>query len=646
MDYRVLAHTEFGGALAPMSMARRPSMINAAPLPNTTQLNASPRSTTSFAGRPSESSAPTPFSSVLSSAQGNQPDPRSPAPIKSQDLSKDAIVRPKNSLPTRGNPPSTPSQSSGTETTVQTAAPGTIVPTPVSTAADTSMPTPPVDTSSTLVVLLSETQSSSPLLASELETLAAAQTSPTQVPAPTNSFATPPSAPAATTSSAPAAASSSVPAPKDTTDSAGVAEIGIAAVISSSTESVAILLPDSSANDGGTGNSILPSTSTATPTLGLEQLAEVAVQLDTPATSQQTVKQPAKGTPPAVAPRAVAPPGVAPPAVEVNQLVSPELLASIGGGDSSNSSGNAGLTSKKAQSDATAQIAQEFVSKLQAALNYPETKGAPAAPISAATGGKLTGDDANQTTENSDSQGSTSSVSNLALSSAVNQSTNSGDLNQKSQDADSAAAVKAAGLTTVSVDPSLHALADAPGQSAWADAGSSAPQVSKENIPVTSPQAPNPSPQAAPLPASLSDIAQASQLYQRVGGAEMHIAMQTDLLGSIDLHAVVHQSTLSATIGVQRADVQSLLANDLPALQHALADQRFHVEQISVLDTSVGGHLEQGGHQQQQQNGSAPSHLPVPAAGLLSDSREEESMPAWSGIAALVDHSGQLSIRV
>lgn len=75
------------------------------------------------------------------------------------------------------------------------------------------------------------------------------------------------------------------------------------------------------------------------------------------------------------------------------------------------------------------------------------------------------------------------------------------------------------------------------------------------------------------LPASLNDVVQASRLYQRVGGAEMHIAMDTDLLGSIDLRAVVHQSGLTAAIGVQHADVQALLSSELPGLQHALSQR-------------------------------------------------------------------------
>ena len=123
------------------------------------------------------------------------------------------------------------------------------------------------------------------------------------------------------------------------------------------------------------------------------------------------------------------------------------------------------------------------------------------------------------------------------------------------------------------------------------------------------------------LPRSLNDVNQATQLYQRVGGAEMHIAMDTDLLGVIDLRAVVHQGSLSATIGVQRADVQTLLVNELPALQHSLTEKNLQVGQISVtagsIDSGANPNAQSQDHwNRQSQNTSAAS---APAAPLYRD---------------------------
>jgi hypothetical protein len=146
------------------------------------------------------------------------------------------------------------------------------------------------------------------------------------------------------------------------------------------------------------------------------------------------------------------------------------------------------------------------------------------------------------------------------------------------------------------------------------------------------------------LPASLNDVVQASRLYQRVGGAEMHIAMDTDLLGSIDLRAVIHQSGLTATIGVQHADVQALLSSELPGLQHALSQKNLHVEQISIFGSAVGSHSNQGGSQSQQQK-HTPAFAPqATAAWSGSANGPGESLASVSDPVA-VGGTGRLSVH-
>lgn len=142
------------------------------------------------------------------------------------------------------------------------------------------------------------------------------------------------------------------------------------------------------------------------------------------------------------------------------------------------------------------------------------------------------------------------------------------------------------------------------------------------------------------LPRSLSDIAQASQLYQGVGRAEMRVAVDTDSFGAIDLRAVVHQGSLSATIGVQRADVQMLLVNQLPALQHALADKNLQVAQISVLAGSIGG---SGSGQPQEQR---DREVPSAASGQVvsEDHREFRVLPKSDDAAEPVGYSTRLSV--
>jgi hypothetical protein len=189
--------------------------------------------------------------------------------------------------------------------------------------------------------------------------------------------------------------------------------------------------------------------------------------------------------------------------------------------------------------------------------------------------------------------------------------------------------------TAASMSQSMHAAAQA---ATLPDA--SAPAKTAQDVATSSPQSPAPS--LPSLPRSLNDVSQATQLYQRVGGAEMHIAMDTDLLGLIDLRAVVHQGTLSATIGVQRADVQTLLVNELPALQHSLAEKNLQVGQISVLAGSVGNGTNANSQPRDQQNRQGPT---APAAPVFRDDAPSFISRAHMGeAAALTGNSARLSV--
>jgi len=230
-------------------------------------------------------------------------------------------------------------------------------------------------------------------------------------------------------------------------------------------------------------------------------------------------------------------------------------------------------------------------------------------------------------------------------------SANGQNSDPKNSNSNSAAVAKAAGLAQASGGGPLHAPADAPPQapaaagSAAADAGTQASALpGNANASIAS----RPVPLPAAAPSSLNDVVQASQLYQHVGGAEMHIAMSTDLLGAVDVHAVVRQSTVTATIGVQRPDVQTLLANDLPALQHALAEHSLHVEQISVLGGSTGNQMDMGRQTPQNQQDWRGALAASRSIGHDSDSRALQLSTAAQGAATAPASyaAGRLSIHV
>ena len=145
------------------------------------------------------------------------------------------------------------------------------------------------------------------------------------------------------------------------------------------------------------------------------------------------------------------------------------------------------------------------------------------------------------------------------------------------------------------------------------------------------------------LPRSLGEVSQATQLYQRMSGAEMHVSMDTDLLGSIDLRAVMHQGSLSATIAVQRPDVQSLLVNELPALQHSLAEKNLQVGQISVTAGSVGS--EANPQEQTPPDRRQPqTQTAQPMAPVYGDGPPVSPLPATAAAAARAIGRSRLSV--
>lgn len=260
-----------------------------------------------------------------------------------------------------------------------------------------------------------------------------------------------------------------------------------------------------------------------------------------------------------------------------------------------------GADTQKTVSDSRQRIVSQISSHLQSVLDGASAKvvqppggsaGANAAP------GNSSGNSSSGTSSNSSNAGSQNGSQDAATASAETAASDATKTatqpDAKDSAISSAAATKAAGMAAMAASTSTH-VAD----SSSASAGAS--NTPADAAPANNARASSlPLPLPASLPASLQDVVNASALYQRVGGADMHIAMQMDLLGSVDLHASIHQGALTATIGVQHTDVQALLSNDLPILQHALAEQNLHVEQISVLDHSAGGRMDLGGHAQQQ----------------------------------------------
>lgn len=84
------------------------------------------------------------------------------------------------------------------------------------------------------------------------------------------------------------------------------------------------------------------------------------------------------------------------------------------------------------------------------------------------------------------------------------------------------------------------------------------------------------------------DIVNAASMLQVQGKTEMRVALQTDNLGPVELHAVLEAGHLGASIAVVNHDAHTLLTNNLPALQQALTDQNLRLDHLSVLNTPMG----------------------------------------------------------
>src|SRR5271165_531997 len=132
--------------------------------------------------------------------------------------------------------------------------------------------------------------------------------------------------------------------------------------------------------------------------------------------------------------------------------------------------------------------------------------------------------------------------------------------------------------TPTSVAPSLVPPTSAPPSSVVVSAQPPAPHENPSSDPTPEPL---PAPQTDPPNAGhfVSD----AQLSQTAGRSEMRIALQSDNLGNIEVHAKFTGDSLGANITVEKRDAHTALANDLPALQQALSDQQLRVGQISLL---------------------------------------------------------------
>jgi hypothetical protein len=88
--------------------------------------------------------------------------------------------------------------------------------------------------------------------------------------------------------------------------------------------------------------------------------------------------------------------------------------------------------------------------------------------------------------------------------------------------------------------------------------------------------------------------------------SEMHIAMQTDKLGTVELHARVTGEQVGAAIMVEKREAHAALAVELPSLQQALSDKSLRVQSVVLLQAAMHSTAQGAGDHAQHQPRSQP----------------------------------------
>jgi hypothetical protein len=163
-------------------------------------------------------------------------------------------------------------------------------------------------------------------------------------------------------------------------------------------------------------------------------------------------------------------------------------------------------------------------------------------------------------------------------------------------------------------------------------------------------------PQAAPMPLpSASQLRSAdlpetqyvnvSSLVEGIARGEMHLSMQTERLGAVELHTSVHGDQVGAIIAVEKHDMQSLLNNALPQLHQALSDKNLLLQQVTIQhglsDAAAQG---SASHSKQDSGNRQSGYGSTNGSGSSGSSATGGS--STKGEAGIYDLRGRLSVRV
>ena len=144
-------------------------------------------------------------------------------------------------------------------------------------------------------------------------------------------------------------------------------------------------------------------------------------------------------------------------------------------------------------------------------------------------------------------------------------------------------------------------------------------------------------------PPNETRVVTSAQITGNMAQSEIHLAMQADKLGAVELHAQVAGGQVGAAIVVEKKETHAALAVELPELQQALAEKNLRVEHIWLTQGALHATAGDAGHSAGQQPRNHPGSRYVAereeggASAFVAGTMEPEG---------IFDERGHLSVRV
>jgi hypothetical protein len=81
----------------------------------------------------------------------------------------------------------------------------------------------------------------------------------------------------------------------------------------------------------------------------------------------------------------------------------------------------------------------------------------------------------------------------------------------------------------------------------------------------------------------VSASVQSARILQNSNQSEMHVGLRTESFGNIQVHTTIADKQVDVALGSERGDLKGLMNSELPALQSALHDHDFRLQQLRTI---------------------------------------------------------------